>query len=202
LTDALATHQMAVEGDFCQHAPRLLMPALCRASRAHVPGMGQTESDRAPALPLSAALNCGAGGRAQTDDLLFTKQRSIFFSSCLVLMLGVIRHYNAEPYIVRSVSIYHILPYFYPHFYPHANGQSRPAAADVVALWRITRKASPCDKLVVARGGRWSYNGVEQPRVAARQVNNAPSERLLTGSQELLVGGAFLSFKNSRYRPA
>jgi hypothetical protein len=29
---------------------------------------------KAAFLPLSDALNCGAGGQARTDDLLFTKQ--------------------------------------------------------------------------------------------------------------------------------
>jgi integrase len=64
----------------------------------------------------------GAGGQARTDDLLFTKRRSIFFSVYLVLTLAIIWHRNAEPSPARAFSIYHILPYFYGHFYPRIGG--------------------------------------------------------------------------------
>jgi hypothetical protein len=63
--------------------------------------------------------DAGAGGRARTDDLLFTKRRSFFFGICLALTLVIVEHYCAEPDALQSVSIYHILTYFYVHFYPH-----------------------------------------------------------------------------------
>jgi|SRR3954452_20234065 hypothetical protein len=71
---------------------------------------------------LSYALNAGAGGRARTDDLLFTKRRGIFFGICLALTLVIVGHYSAEPDAARSVSIYQIPPYFYVHFYPQIGG--------------------------------------------------------------------------------
>lgn len=64
----------------------------------------------------------GAGGQARTDDLLFTKRRSIFFRICLALTLVIVGHHNAEPSPARSLSVYHTLPHLYVHFYPQIGG--------------------------------------------------------------------------------
>src|SRR3954467_3704148 len=82
----------------------------------------QTRSDLPHWQIASYALNAAAGGRARTDDLLFTKRRGIFFGICLALTLVIVGHYSAEPDAARSVSIYQIPPYFYVHFYPQIGG--------------------------------------------------------------------------------
>ena len=48
------------------------------------------------------SLVTGAVGQARTDDLLFTKRRSIFSGIWLVLKLVIVGHCSADPDTVRS----------------------------------------------------------------------------------------------------